>query len=190
MIKNLFTVPVLQQKLDLDLSSIKNYCLSLKKKEKEGRVRSNKGGWQSENLIGEHPVLDGLVLNILNYGNNFSKILKIKNKLLLDNIWININTYNNVNIPHIHPGSILSGVFYVNVPKDSGNIRFQRPDYNLAGCVWPENLFETMNEENSLEWWMPSIENYLYLFPSWLSHWVEPNLNKKEERISISFNLA
>ena len=52
MIKNLFTVPVLQQKLDLDLSSIKNYCLSLKKKEKEGRVRSNKGGWQSENLIG------------------------------------------------------------------------------------------------------------------------------------------
>ena len=52
------------------------------------------------------------------------------------------------------------------------------------------HLFETMNEENSLEWWMPSIENYLYLFPSWLSHWVEPNLNKKEERISISFNLA
>ena len=34
----------------------------------------------------------------------------------------------------------------------------------------------------------PVAENTLYLFPGWLNHFVNPNLNKTEERISISFN--
>ena len=46
------------------------------------------------------------------------------------------------------------------------------------------------NNYNSGTWWLPSEENNLYLFPSWLKHRVEPNLNKNENRISISFNLV
>ena len=37
---------------------------------------------------------------------------------------------------------------------------------------------------------MSQSENRLILFPSWLKHNVQPNLNSKKERISISFNLA
>ena len=88
----------------------------------------------------------------------------------------------------------ISGVFYVKVPKNGGNIRFQRPGYDSFNCIWPDkkdnSLFLEMDETNSPEWWMPSMNNILYLFPSWLSHWVEPNLNKKENRISISFNMV
>jgi len=189
MIKSLYTVPIFKKELKLDLKSIKEYCLSYKEKNKTTRVRSNKGGWQSDNLKGEHPVLNDLFLNIIKYGNEFGDLLKFKNQLNLDNIWININGFNNVNIPHTHPINCISGVFYVSVPKNGGNIRFQRPDYEVFGCMWPENLFKELDETNSPEWWLSSDDNVLYFFPSWLRHWVEPNLNEKKERISISFNL-
>jgi len=193
MIKSLFTVPIFQQKLNLNLHSIEKYCLSEKQKNKVGRTRSNKGGWQSKNLKITQPELNNLILDIENSSKEFCKLLKLKSVVLQD-IWININNYNCVNIPHLHPGSILSGVFYVKVPKNGGNIRFQRPGYDSFNCIWPDkkdnSLFLEMDETNSPEWWMPSMNNILYIFPSWLSHWVEPNLNKKENRISISFNMV
>ena len=34
-----------------------------------------------------------------------------------------------------------------------------------------------------------SVENKMYIFPSYLMHDVTPNLNKEEKRISIAFNL-
>ena len=49
-------------------------------------------------------------------------------------------------------------------------------------------------EKNSLynysNFWMPSITNRLYLFPNWLRHGVESNMNKEKERISLSFNIT
>ena len=44
------------------------------------------------------------------------------------------------------------------------------------------------NSTNSSEWFFKPEENYLILFPGYLKHSVAPNLNKKEKRISISFN--
>ena len=44
------------------------------------------------------------------------------------------------------------------------------------------------NKFNSSSWWLPSIENSLILFPSWLQHNVASN-QEKEPRISISFNI-
>ena len=43
------------------------------------------------------------------------------------------------------------------------------------------------NQYNAETWWKPAVEKRLYLFPSWLNHYVDPNLNQ-QERISISFN--
>ncbi len=36
---------------------------------------------------------------------------------------------------------------------------------------------------------MEAATGWLYLFPNWLNHSVEPNLNKKQKRISIAFNM-
>ena len=44
------------------------------------------------------------------------------------------------------------------------------------------------NEYNSSIWSIDPKENLLVLFPSNMEHFVEPNLNKNNERISISFN--
>ena len=54
---------------------------------------------------------------------------------------------------------------------------------------WCPDVIEKYNEHNSPNWMISPVENQLLLFPSWLSHRVEPNLTEGE-RISISFNLA
>ena len=49
-------------------------------------------------------------------------------------------------------------------------------------------MFENYNYFNSSTYKLNPIEKNLYLFPSWLKHYVEPNQLKKD-RISISFNV-
>ena len=46
-------------------------------------------------------------------------------ELNLKNYWININRYGDYNTVHNHRGTILSGVFYIDVPDENmGNINF------------------------------------------------------------------
>ena len=92
-------------------------------------------------------------------------------------------------MPHSHPCSVFSGSFYVKVPKDSGSIVFRHPISNLMDSYW---INDTVNftEFTSCTWKFTPNENDLLIFPSWLEHYVEPNMNKKEERISIAFNLS
>ena len=51
-------------------------------------------------------------------------------------------------------------------------------------------LKEKLDEKNSMSWWLPAEKNLLYIFPSYLYHTVEPNLNKEENRISLSFDIS
>ena len=41
---------------------------------------------------------------------------------------------------------------------------------------------------NSTEWSFESVTNELILFPSWLVHFVQPNIFATKDRISLSFN--
>ena len=50
----------------------------------------------------------------------------------------------------------------------------------------------TLNRPNEYSYGSRDLEaatGWLYLFPNWLNHSVEPNLNKKQKRISIAFNM-
>lgn len=105
-------------------------------------------------------------------------------KLNFYNMWFNINKKGSFNTLHNHQGSILSGVYYVDVPDAGmGNIEFLRDD--------------------DYQYYMPQLKKYnqftsqkasytpktgmLLIFPSWLKHQVLPN-NSDKERVSISFN--
>ena len=57
-------------------------------------------------------------------------------------------------------------------------------DWSNRGDQWSK-----FDKQNSIIWLTEVMPGRLYIFPSWLRHDVEPNLNKKEKRISISFNL-
>jgi len=88
---------------------------------------------------------------------------------------------------HLHTNSMISGVYYVNVPKDSGNIIFQKENTNI---FYPNiNVeFNEINTINSKEYTIDVEEGMVLLFPSWLLHSVLENLND-ETRYSLAFNL-
>ena len=190
-IQDLFKIPVYKTSLSLDNKALASYCLSMCKKDK-GRTRSNVGGWQSGDIFQgqvDNGILKDLFLHISSHSNKFLKSLDFTNNLILGNCWININGYKDVNREHIHPGAILSGVYYVQTPKDCGNIYFNHPNYSTFQYEWAQLNNKGWNEYNSSQWFLPSHQGILYIFPGWLTHRVNPNLNKKEKRISISFNL-
>ena len=182
MINNLFTCPVYESQLDLDSKAISLNCLDIKHKS-NGVIKSNLTGWQSSNVQDKINIVD----KIMEHVNIFNKDLKIKKTLSIENMWININNYKDYNIEHTHPGSILSGVYYSQVSDNSGNLVFIHPAKDVMVYDWDNCDWQEYNKYSSSWWFTPSI-NKLFLFPSWLKHYVMPNLNQ-EERISISFNV-
>jgi uncharacterized protein (TIGR02466 family) len=183
---DIFKQPIAIIKLNEDLNELLKYCLSVKQ-EQEGRKFSNSGGFQSNDIDLNTPNISSLIEKINSNSNIFLKnIFLFKHDISVDNLWININEHKDYNRLHEHPKSILSGVFYVKALENSGNIMFVN-DSNIKYYI-NDNLINDFNNYNSGMWSLPAVENTLYLFPSWLKHYVEPNLSN-ESRISISFNL-
>ena len=109
--------------------------------------------------------------------------LSLSKELKFHNCWYNVNGLGSFNRPHVHPGAVVSGVYYISIPKNSGMIVFLNENLDS----YYNNNIKNFNEYNSSTWKIKPEENKCVLFPSYLKHYVEPNLNKKE-RISISFN--
>ena len=189
MIQDIFKVPIYEVKLDLDTKNLEHFCKK-HQTNNPGRVISNVGGYQSNDLDlwANEPILSSLLNQIQIHSNKFAKEFINNNEQVLDNIWFNINLYKDFNNSHNHPLSNISGVYYVKTPDDCGNIVFEHPAIDVLSYYYSLTSLKEFNEYNSFTWWKPAIENYLYLFPSWLKHYVQPNKNKTEERISISFN--
>jgi uncharacterized protein (TIGR02466 family) len=189
-IKDIFKIPIYVEKLSLNNDDIKNYCYSLKDNDIEGRVISNVGGWQSKDLEGIHLPLNDLFKEIINHSSLFMKEIQLKNydNIKIDNIWININGFKDSNNMHIHPNTLISGVYYVNSFENAGKLNFNRDA--VMTYDWNEKTIETLNQYNSYSFFVKPVIGNLVLFPSWLSHSVSPNQSQTQERISISFNIV
>lgn len=112
---------------------------------------------------------------------------ELDRKPRLDSLWANLLKSGGQHSGHIHPNSIISGTFYVEVPAGSGTIRFEDPRLPLMMSApprqqdAPEELrpFVTVDPRPGL----------LLLWESWLRHEVLPGTGRGE-RLSISFNFA
>ena len=89
---------------------------------------------------------------------------------------------------HSHPGSIISGCFYLKTAADSPPIIFRDPrDYYKY--IYYEPVFGRNSVYSLLpEQVMPVYDGLLMFWPSWLEHEV-PLSNSDEDRITIAFNL-
>jgi uncharacterized protein (TIGR02466 family) len=106
--------------------------------------------------------------------------------IALTSAWLNINnTRQCMNNDHVHQ-EVLSGVFYLQVPEESGKLVLQNLAINRLwkGC----NLTTQKNQFTAESIHIDPIEGNIIIFPSYLPHSVETN-NHDEERISISFDL-
>ena len=197
-LRSLFATPLFVADLDLNISNLKHFCEKTQKKD-IGRIASNSGGYQSNNLSLDKSPLSPLIKEIETNANVFAQqFLNKKVIQKIDSIWMNTNSYKDSNRVHSHPGSSISGVYYVKAPSNAGNIIFQHPAFETLGYYYNSmsalpgevNEPEEYNQFNTSSVSSPVAENTLYLFPSWLMHYVESNMNKTEERISISFNIS
>jgi uncharacterized protein (TIGR02466 family) len=182
---NIFNTFVYSFKLNLNLKNLYEYCIEYEKNNKSNN-KSGVGSFQSKDLDLNNATVNLLANSFLECANFIAyNNYKIKNKLDLNNFWFNINRYKDFNLEHDHPGSILSGVYYVKTPKNSGDLIFK--NNNNRHFYLPDDCLIEYNTLNNSRYFLPPQENCLHIFPSWLMHYVEPNLSN-EERISFSFN--
>ena len=83
---------------------------------------------------------------------------------------------------HVHPNSILSGVFYFRQSKTLPPIQFSKATQD--GIKLTPEKYNVLNSETFL---LPMTDGELVLFPSSLRHSVPIN-KSNEERYSMSFN--
>lgn len=107
--------------------------------------------------------------------------------LVLDAIWVNILGEGGHHSGHIHPGSVISGTYYVAVPEGAGRIKFEDP--RLAMMMAAPQLTEEAPEEARRFVYVAPKEGHCLLWESWLRHEVMPG-QSEEARISVSFNYA
>ena len=104
----------------------------------------------------------------------------LSRKPKLDSLWVNLLRAGGQHSGHIHPNSMISGTFYVEVPNGSGPIRFEDPRLPMMMAAPPRpDTFVTVEPRPGL----------LLLWESWLRHEVMPGTGRGE-RLSISFNFA
>ena len=96
--------------------------------------------------------------------------------------WLNWTKQGQYHHKHAHPNSLISGVYYVNAHKDSDKIFFYREGYQRIKFPPAE-----WNPYNSVSWWYPVGSGDLVLFPSSLTHMVQP-VEGEDTRISLAFN--
>jgi uncharacterized protein (TIGR02466 family) len=162
-----------------------------KERKKPGRILSNEGGYQTEDINLEHPTIKKFIKAITpamhQHINYFD--LKENKSFKVISLWFNINGKHHFNYDHCHMGGGIdfSAVYYITVPEKSGQIFFKNPD--IGAHTNPMYLFSKReyNPFNQSFYYYNPIETQLLIFSSALEHRVKPNLNKAE-RISISFN--
>jgi uncharacterized protein (TIGR02466 family) len=109
-------------------------------------------------------------------------IMNSNQRLVITQLWGNRNPKGSKHHEHVHPNSIISGVFYLRQDPKLPPIQFSKS--NQHGMKLDPIKYNVYNSETFL---LPCTAGELILFPSDLKHSVPINMGD-EERISLSFN--
>ena len=94
--------------------------------------------------------------------------------------WLNYCKPGQFHHRHAHPNSFISGVLYMKAARERDKIHFYRECYQQIKL--PTDNYNLYNSES---WWFVVGAGDMVIFPSNLTHSVEP---VQEERVSLSFN--
>ena len=160
---NLFPIELYTTNINLDNTPFIKELYKIKSIS-HGVNKSNKGGWQSEELVYNEnfKFLKEIILKIIEKGFNID--------INLHQMWGNISSKYHYNAIHHHGNtSSWSGIYYLQTFKNSGPLTIH--------SHWDTDLNESFNY----------IPGDLIFFPSNLPHSVDANMEDKD-RISIAFN--
>ena len=107
--------------------------------------------------------------------------------LELNGLWVNILGESGSHSGHIHPGSVISGTYYVSIPEGAGQLKFEDPRLGLMMAA-PQPLDAAPESARRFVYVTPK-QGHAMFWESWLRHEVMPN-RSETPRLSISFNYA
>ena len=176
----IFPTPVCKTNLKEDLNFLKSLCVPSEK------TTCNLGGNNTTIIDLNNSSFSNFINKITKIANdNFKEDLALDKDLEIKKMWFNESGYKDYNPEHLHKDYTLSGIFYVDVTKDSGDLVFHRDNwahlFTVSNTSKHHNLFTSSTQHIIPE------NNMLVLFPSWLVHSAYPNLSD-QKRISIAFD--
>jgi uncharacterized protein (TIGR02466 family) len=189
----LFPSPVIKIDTKPEFNDIRgdliNFCYSERENSPIGIDRSNNGGWHSELLLEEERFHKYKKFIEKYIEKSFESFVNSGVKIIPNSYWININGINSVNTEHNHPGSDISGCFWIKSSEYSGTFRFTNPNDFIHYSLLKTFNFESKSQYYFSErYFFKPIEGEMILFPSNMNHCVFENKDDND-RISIAFNL-
>ena len=177
------------------IQTVADECQALAASDEAGRRWSAKnylGGYTS---YGSHDrlhlvssVFDGLRRRIDRHVKAFAASLHYDlggRPLEMTDCWLNVMPAGVVHSLHLHPASVISGTYYVAVPRGAGALKFEDPRLSRHMAAPPRRADAPRAFRAHVSF--PAKAGDLILFESWLRHEVPP-ARYEGERVSISFN--
>ena len=182
-INGIFPTPIYMSKLDRELT---NKELSFIDKTKLDVYKNEGNTTSNDNYILNNKTFKNLKEDLdLRVKDYFEKVISPTDSITpyITQSWLNYTEKNQYHHKHVHPNSLVSGVFYINCDKEHDKIKFFNDKFQT---IKPE--IKDWNIWNSETWWFSVKTGDIILFPSSLFHMVE---NKKgaNTRISLAFNV-
>ena len=176
---SVFPTPVQIYKYENNIEKELKHIESLEWKEQHanGNFRSK------DSYLTKHEQLKEIVLFFKECVEDYcNTIINSDQRLVITQLWGNKNPKGSKHHEHVHPNSIISGVFYLRQDPKLPPIQFSKS--NQHAIKLDPKKYNVYNAETFL---LPCVAGELILFPSNLRHSVPINLGE-EERISLAFN--
>jgi len=155
-------------------------------KQDKGVSKTNVKGWHSTTDMHKKPEYSQLLTELYKMQKEIYDNEHIDRHAIMGNMWANINPPGGFNMPHLHPNSLFSGVYYVKSNSKSGRLKIMDPRPG-AQMYMPARKSGDPGRDMWRDANVEPIEGRIIMFPSWLWHSVEEN-KSDDIRISVSFN--
>ena len=177
-VHTLWPTEIYEKKCDLDLQTLWLRCQKHQQVKESIKISNWNGGYQGHDFV--DPEFENLVLTC------WPKNAQREQVSVRLQSWVNINGFGHWNTLHNHldENCLLSGVFYVRCPVDSGDLLLYDPRY--LSNVGAYHRYYGGNTGQYLSF-TPQ-PNTLLFFPPSLFHMVGPNMSH-DLRCSIAFNI-
>lgn len=197
-IEALFATRLYRAELSRALNAeLEKTCLVIAREDGAGRKWAKAHGYQGytsyaslDDLTVRAPVFAQLEKQLASHVRGFARALDFERdgrRFALDSLWINVMDRGGAHAGHIHPHSVISGTYYVTVPKGASAIRFEDPRLAMMMAA-PAKRANAARANRTFVTLQPR-PGTLLLWESFLRHDVPPNA-ARGKRISVSFNYA
>ena len=184
-IEKFFPTFVYAKDVELDNNKLTQDIVNWSNQDK-GVSKTNFKGWHSTTDMHTKPEYQQLVKELFKMQERIFINEYLDRSPRLGNMWANINPPGSMNMPHVHPNALFSGVYYVKSQPNCGRLKIidSRPgvQYNMP-VRKPGNPGKDMWRDVNIE----PVTGRIIMFPAWLWHGVEEN-KSNDIRISVSFN--